>query len=518
MAEEDEDGEVVFSTCLPQPHHLSRAVVEPLEKILQLMLQWDPVKRGGVVHPNTKKPLCFELLDQLLSLKVVHVLNMGTARLHSFPLSPDESVNSLQTRVERETGVAARDQEILLKVGVSLDPRKPARQCVTEGLKDWDSNTVFLFDKTLTKYTGPFSTRQPSDKLHTIMMDPESQKPVASLKKAWGEAVNHVCSLREDYCWLFQGQRAAMLSLLHYNTSLTCRNEAMFAESDKLKSKLDFFKSCIQYDLEKYSDQMHCGISSEKMLKAWQKSELAAAALEEVAEVGHLDEETVALHSEIVELQRSPFARSQTGGLDKLEEEAKSLFRQLKTQCRKNESGVTKDSSEMVRIIEESAQDESNFLKDLYSHLEKILISRQKIMELYPRVERALDTIRDADRTVMSMQSRRQKEVWFLLKLACSSIRNSPAASPESASQSTPHWSPTPSSQPPSAAHPPVTLPSPSDSTARLLQENQSRLARFSSLLQEAEDHQAHSIVEDDWSWIQHDPLCKKKQQTLQNV
>ena len=50
------------------------------------------------------------------------------------------------------------------------------------------------------------------------------------------------------------------LSLLHYNTSLTCRNEAMFAESDKLKSKLDFFKSCIQYDLEKYSDQMHCGI------------------------------------------------------------------------------------------------------------------------------------------------------------------------------------------------------------------------------------------------------------------
>src|SRR4029434_9376178 len=34
-----------------------------------------------------------------------------------------------------------------------------------------------------------------------------------------------------------------------------------------------------------------------------------------------------------------------------------------------------------------------------------------------------------------------------------------------------------------------------SDSTARLLQENQSRLARFSSLLQEAEDHQAHSIV-----------------------
>lgn len=61
------------------------------------------------------------------------MLNMGTARMHSFQLSVDESVNSLQKRAEAETGVAAADQEILLKVGVTLDPRKPAIQCLTEG-------------------------------------------------------------------------------------------------------------------------------------------------------------------------------------------------------------------------------------------------------------------------------------------------------------------------------------------------------------------------------------------------
>lgn len=34
----------------------------------------------------------------------------------------------------------------------------------------------------------------------------------------------------------------------------------MFGFSQQLKAKLDFFKSSIQYDLEKYSDQMHYGI------------------------------------------------------------------------------------------------------------------------------------------------------------------------------------------------------------------------------------------------------------------
>lgn len=34
----------------------------------------------------------------------------------------------------------------------------------------------------------------------------------------------------------------------------------MFSCSQQLKAKLDFFKSSIQYDLEKYSDQMQYGI------------------------------------------------------------------------------------------------------------------------------------------------------------------------------------------------------------------------------------------------------------------
>lgn len=53
----------------------------------------------------------------------------------------------------------------------------------------------------------------------------------------------------------------------------------------------------------------------------------------------------------------------------------------------------------------------------------KILISKQKIIDLFPRIEKTLESIKDADNTVMQMQIKRQREFWHLLKIACVSDR-----------------------------------------------------------------------------------------------
>uniref|UniRef100_A0A3Q1GI22 Inhibitor of nuclear factor kappa-B kinase subunit alpha n=1 Tax=Acanthochromis polyacanthus TaxID=80966 RepID=A0A3Q1GI22_9TELE len=397
MATEELNGEVRFSTHLPYPNNLSRTLLEPMEELLQLMLKWDPVQRGGRINSETRKPQCFEKLEQILSMKVVHILNMTTAQVHSFQLTPDESLHSLQRRIEAETKIEVVNQELLQETGVSLDPRKPAAQCVLDGVRGWDSYIVYLFDKSITTYSGPFSARRLSEKVNTIVQDAKTQLPLVVLKKVWGEAVSYICGLKDDYSRLFQGQRAAMLSLLRYNTNLTRCKNCMFGFSQQLKAKLDFFKSSIQYDLEKYSDQMHYGISSEKMLKAWQENEERAAAFAQVRQVSHLDDEIMALHSEIVELQRSPYARRQG---EKMEQ-------------------THSDSSEMVKAIIQTVQNQDKVLKDLFTHLSKILISKQKIIDLFPRIEKTLESIKDADNTVMQMQIKRQREFWHLLKIAC---------------------------------------------------------------------------------------------------
>uniref|UniRef100_A0A8C2WKL0 Inhibitor of nuclear factor kappa-B kinase subunit alpha n=1 Tax=Cyclopterus lumpus TaxID=8103 RepID=A0A8C2WKL0_CYCLU len=426
VAVEELNGEVRFSTHLPYPNNLSRTMLGPMESLLQLMLMWDQGCRGGAVQPDTKRPKCFEELERILSMKVsyrphaeqrfppncpaclqvVHILNMTTAQVHSFQLAPEESLHSLQKRIEAETKIEVVNQELLQETGVSLDPRKPAAQCVLDG-RGWDSYIVYLFDRSITKYSGPLSARQLPDKVNTIVQEAKTQLPLAVLKKVWGEAVSYICGLKDDYSRLFQGQRAAMLSLLRYNTNLTRCKNSMFGFSQQLKAKLDFFKSSIQYDLEKYSDQMHYGISSEKMLKAWQENEERAAAFAQVAEVSHLDDEIMALHSEIVELQRSPYARLLT-----------------------NYSFIYSDSSEMVKAIIQTVQNQDKVLKDLYTHLSKILISKQKIIDLFPRIEKTLESIKDADNTVMQMQIKRQREFWHLLKIACVSDAPPPPPPP----------------------------------------------------------------------------------------
>lgn len=47
-----------------------RTLLELLETLLQLMLKWDPILRGGKISADTKRPKCFEVLEQILSMKV----------------------------------------------------------------------------------------------------------------------------------------------------------------------------------------------------------------------------------------------------------------------------------------------------------------------------------------------------------------------------------------------------------------------------------------------------------------
>lgn len=60
---------------------------------------------------------------------------------------------------------------------------------------------------------------------------------------------------------------------------------------------------------------------------------------------------------------------------------------------------------------------ESNFVFGFY--YSKLLGCKQKIIDLLPKIEVALNNIKEADNSVMQMQGKRQREIWHLLKIAC---------------------------------------------------------------------------------------------------
>ncbi|XP_036802613.1 inhibitor of nuclear factor kappa-B kinase subunit alpha isoform X1 [Oncorhynchus mykiss] len=506
MAVEDMNGEVRFSTHLPYPNNLSRSLLEPVESLLQMLLLWDPATRGGVTDRDTHTPCCYTTLQSILNMKVMHVLDMTSAQLHSFVLGSEEGLHSLQQRVETHTHthIPPLSQELLLETGVSLDPRRPPAHCLPDGPRGWDNAIVYLFDKSLTKYSGPFTARPLPDSVNFIVRETKTQLPLAALRKVWGEAVSYVCGLRGDYSRLYQGQRAAMLSLLRYNTNLTRYKNVLFSQSQQLRAKLAFFTTSIQQDLQHYDQQRDTGISSEKMLKAWQDDEQKADAFTQVSEVGYLDEEIVCLHSEIVELQRSPFARRQADIMEQLEEKAIELYKQLKAKCKSPDPphGYS-DSSEMVKTIVQTVQNQDRILRDLYTHLSKILECKCRIVALFPKLEGAVESIKAAEAAVMTMQMKRQREFWHLLKIACA--------------QNGSHNSLTPSSD--ASSPPPLTMNplrhTHSESVCHLLDENQRYLSQLTSLLQEASQDKTCNIMDQDWSWTQYGSVVDQTLETL---
>lgn len=47
-----------------------------------------------------------------------------------------------------------------------------------------------------------------------------------------------------------------------------------------------------------------------------------------------------------------------------------------------------------------------------------ILVCKRRIVDLFPKLERAVKSIKAAETAVMQMQMKRQKEFWYLLKIA----------------------------------------------------------------------------------------------------
>ncbi|CDQ60887.1 unnamed protein product [Oncorhynchus mykiss] len=240
------------------------------------------------------------------------------------------------------------------------------------------------------------------------------------------------------------------------------------------------------------------------MLKAWQDDEQKADAFTQVSEVGYLDEEIVCLHSEIVELQRSPFARRQADIMEQLEEKAIELYKQLKAKCKSPDPphGYS-DSSEMVKTIVQTVQNQDRILRDLYTHLSKILECKCRIVALFPKLEGAVESIKAAEAAVMTMQMKRQREFWHLLKIACA--------------QNGSHNSLTPSSD--ASSPPPLTMNplrhTHSESVCHLLDENQRYLSQLTSLLQEASQDKTCNIMDQDWSWTQYGSVVDQTLETL---
>ncbi|XP_029999505.1 inhibitor of nuclear factor kappa-B kinase subunit beta [Sphaeramia orbicularis] len=485
---EDLLGEVRFSKHLPQPNNLSSLLSEKLESWLKLMLKWSPQERGK--DKNATPSNCFAQLELILQLKLVHVLNMMSAKTLIYSVSDQETVADLQLRIEKDTNIPAANQELLLEAGLALEPQGLAIQCAIDYAEidgpRTDHPLVFLFDRSSCNYEPQFTPRTLPENIRFVQNDPEHTLPYSPLRRTCGQAWHTIRSLKEDWQRLQQGQKAAIMSLLRHNSSLSRQKIDMVCMHQRLVAKLDFFTTSLHIDMDKYQEQTATGIASEKLMCVWREMEQTAISCGQ-AKVSELEEEMMGLQSDIVDAQRQPWRSGEA--LDTLEGKAMEMFRKLREKPR--EQRCSGDSREVVRLVVQAVQFYERKLRDFYTHLSKTAGCRQRVMELIPKVEGVIEKMAESERVLMNLQEKRQRELWNLLKVACSKVRSPVSGSPDGLR--------TPSSVPP--------LLTPRHSLQQfdesLVEESRTFESRLQSLLQDTiQESESSMEMLTEWSWL----------------
>uniref|UniRef100_A0A665X5Q2 IkappaB kinase n=1 Tax=Echeneis naucrates TaxID=173247 RepID=A0A665X5Q2_ECHNA len=388
-------GDLCFSKHIPQPNDLNW-----LEGWLQLMLKWSAQERGKC--PDTTPRNCFDILDDILQLKLVHVLNMMSAKILTYSVSDNETVADLQLRIEKDTDIPAANQELLLEAGLALEPNGLATQISID----------YTCRYNLYLYEPQFAPRTLPENIRFVQNDPKHLLAYSPLRRTCGQAWHTIRSLKEDWQRLQQGQKAAIMSLLRHNSSLSKQKNEMVSMHQRLMAKLDFFTTSLHIDMDKYQEQTATGIASEKLLCVWREMEQTAVSCGQVSE---LEEEMMQLQPDIVDVQRQPWRSGEA--LDTLEGKAMELFRKLREKPR--DQRCSGDSQEVVRLVLQAVQFYEKKLRDFYTHLSKTAVCRHRVMELLPKVEGVVQKMAESEQVLMSLQEKRQRELWNLLKVAC---------------------------------------------------------------------------------------------------
>uniref|UniRef100_A0A8C1NWR7 IkappaB kinase n=1 Tax=Cyprinus carpio TaxID=7962 RepID=A0A8C1NWR7_CYPCA len=131
----------------------------------------------------------------------------------------------------------------------------------------------------------------------------------------------------------------------------------------------------------------------------------------------------------------------------------------------------------------------------------KTMVCRQRVLELLPRVEGMVSAMARSEKQLQHLQEKRQKELWNLLKVACSKVRSPVSGSPDGGRT------------PPAPAHPlmshrtsdvPVSLSCVfRDESQLVIEESKMFESRLQSLVQDTiQETETSMQILREWKWL----------------
>lgn len=406
----DSSKNVVFSSHIAPTNSICSIFKRDVEDWLQLMLEWDPKKRG-----KGGKMATFPFLEKILEKKVVLVFCVETCQMLSFEVTEDISVQQLQKYLEQETCIPADEQELLLPKGICLSSdSKPSHFCAD---MEEDELIVFLFSKNPQVSTPSANITIPPS-VETMMRNPREPVKYAEQREAWMQAV--YLSQQESVLFnrLVQAFRTSLMHLLTKTSVMHKTMVKMINEMSKLVAKSSFFKKSLEQDLCSYEAQCKTGgISSKLMHEHWKASLENLKIIDNLhMQVGSLESSSANMSAKTIDLQRSPYARSkQSDPLEDIYLKVLDAYGQLKKRP-KEQRHIPHDNTEMVRLMCLCLQHRETQIRDIFSYIRKVSEIKKETEDLGPHLQVMLQQIAEWDRQVDIWQEKRQDDVWKLIE------------------------------------------------------------------------------------------------------
>ncbi|XP_052461174.1 inhibitor of nuclear factor kappa-B kinase subunit beta [Carassius gibelio] len=172
---------------------------------------------------------------------------------------------------------------------------------------------------------------------------------------------------------------------------------------------------------------------------------------------------------------------------------AMELFRKLREKPREQRS--TGDCQEVIKLVVQAVQFYERKLRDFYTHLSKTMVCRQRVLELLPRVEGTVSAMARSEKQLQHLQGKRQKELWNLLKVACSKVRSPVSGSPDGGRT------------PPAPAHPLMSHRASdvlqADKSLLVIEESRMFESRLQSLVQDTiQETESSMQILREWKWL----------------
>ncbi|KPM05748.1 inhibitor of nuclear factor kappa-B kinase subunit alpha-like protein [Sarcoptes scabiei] len=140
----DERGDYYFSQEIPSLNRISDSLKSDLEKWLQIVLEYDPKKRGG--------SRAFEMIKTIMKKSHIRIFSIESYEIFAYEIETSTKLNDLKEKIFSHTNVAIQDQYLFFENGEKPRP-KVGEQIIERWYRpeicfeQYNPIVLFMFDR-----------------------------------------------------------------------------------------------------------------------------------------------------------------------------------------------------------------------------------------------------------------------------------------------------------------------------------------------------------------------------------